>query len=76
VITQKASLAASPSPPGQSQAHAAKKHAVGGEGLASFALDHVSLECQLHVTCELVEGQLELDDDFCRLLLNISYHEC
>ena len=29
-----------------------KRCAVGGEGLANFALDHVSLECQLRFTCE------------------------
>ena len=26
-----------------------KPHAEGGEGLANFALNHISLECQLHV---------------------------
>ena len=40
--------------------HAAKRRAVGGEGLANFALDHVFLECQLHVTCEPVVCQFEL----------------
>ena len=43
------SLAASPSPPGRSSGRAAKPRAEGGEGLANIALDHVSLECQLHV---------------------------
>ena len=43
------SLAASPSPPGQSSGCTAKLYAEGGEGPANIALDHVSLECQLHV---------------------------
>ena len=48
------SLATSPSPPGRSSGRAAKPRAAkpraeGGEGLANIALDHVSLECQLHV---------------------------
>ena len=43
------SLAASPSPPGWSSGRVAKPHAEGGEGLANIALDHISLECQLHV---------------------------
>ena len=43
------SLAASPSLSGQSSGRAAKPRAEGGEGLANIALDHVSLECQLHV---------------------------
>ena len=56
------SLATSHSLPGQLQAHAAEPRAEGGEGLANIALDHVSLECQLHVqcTCEPVKFQLEL----------------
>jgi len=54
------SLAASPSPPGQSRGRTAKRRVVGGEGLANFALDHVFLECQLHVACEPVECQIEL----------------
>ena len=45
----KPSLAASPSPPDRSSGRAAKLRAEGGEGLANIALDHVSLECQLHV---------------------------
>ena len=53
------SLAASPSPPGRSRGCAAKRRVVGGEGLANFALDHVFLECQLHVTCEPVVCQFE-----------------
>jgi len=56
-----ASVAASPSPPGRSRA---KQRAVGGEGLANFALDHVFLECQLHVTCEPVECQIESRTSF------------
>ena len=43
------SLAASPSPPGRSSGRTAKPRVEGGEGLANIALDHVSLECQLHV---------------------------
>ena len=43
------SLATSPSPPGQLHAHTVKPCAEGGEGLANIALDHISLECQLHV---------------------------
>ena len=53
------SLAASPSLLGRSRGRAAKRRAVGREGLANFALDHVFLECQLHVTCEPVECQIE-----------------
>jgi len=45
------SLAASPCLPGQSQMHTAKRCAVG-KGLANFALNCVSLECQVHVTCD------------------------
>jgi len=56
---QTVSLAASPSPPGRSRWRAVKRRAVGGEGLANFALDHVFLECQLHVTYEPVECQFE-----------------
>jgi len=33
------SLAASPSPPGRSRAHAQRSRAEGGEGLANFAVD-------------------------------------
>jgi len=54
------SLATSSSPPGLSQACTVKQCVVGGEGLANFGLDHVFLESQLCVTCELVECQLEL----------------
>ena len=43
------SLATSPSLPGRSSGRAAKPRAEGGEGLANIALDHVSLDCQLHV---------------------------
>ena len=43
------SLATSPSPPGRSSGRVAKPRAEGGEGLANIALDHISLECQLHV---------------------------
>jgi len=53
------SLAASPSPPGRSQGRAAKRRAVGREGLANFALDQVFLECQLRVTCEPVKCQFK-----------------
>jgi len=35
----KLSLAASPSPPGRSGAHARRSRAEGGEGLANFAVD-------------------------------------
>ena len=49
-ITMADSLATSPSPPGQLHVHTAKPRAEGGEGLANIALDHVSLECQLHVS--------------------------
>jgi len=37
--------------------------------LTNFAIDHVCLECQLHVTCELVECQLavRVEDEFCFL---------
>ena len=35
------SLVTSPSPPGWSQGRVVKQRAVGGEGLANFALDHV-----------------------------------
>ena len=35
----RASLAASPSPPGRSRAHARQSRAEGGEGLANFAVD-------------------------------------
>ena len=43
-------LAASPSLPGWSSGRAVKQPAQGGEGLANIALDHISLECQLHVS--------------------------
>ena len=43
------SVAASPSLPGWSSGCMVKSCAEGGEGLANIALDHVSLECQLHV---------------------------
>ena len=36
---KQASLAASPSPPGRSRAHARRSRAEGGEGLANFAVD-------------------------------------
>ena len=39
----------SPSPPGWLYTHVAKPCAEGREGLANIALDHVALECQLHV---------------------------
>jgi len=52
------SLAASPSWPDRLQAHMVKQCAAGGEGLANFALDHASPECQAHVSCEPVECQL------------------
>ena len=61
------SLAASPSPPGRSRWRATKRRAVGGEGLANFALDHVFLECQLHVTCETGRVPVRVDDEFCTL---------
>jgi len=36
--------------------------------LANFALDNVFLECQLHVTCEPVECQIESrTNEFCTL---------
>lgn len=54
------SLPASPSPHGRSWGCAAKWRVVGVEGLAKFALNHVFLKCQLHVTCEQVECNFEL----------------
>jgi len=37
--------------------------------LANFTISLVFLECQLHVTCELVECQLavRVEDEFCVL---------
>ena len=58
-ISVQSSLAASPSLPGRSQGRTAERRPVGREGLANFALDHIFLECQLHVTCEPVECQFE-----------------
>jgi len=60
---QEASLSASPSLPGRSRGHAVKRRTVGGEGLANFALDHIFLEYQLHVTCVPVR----VEDEFCTL---------
>jgi len=57
------SLAAGLSRPGMSWVHMVKQCAVGGESLANFALDHVSLENQLRSTCE--PGRAE--DEFCIL---------
>ena len=61
-VISSVSLAASPPLPGWS--HACCE--VACNGLASFALNHVSLECQLHVTCEPVE-YLRVEDEFCIL---------
>ena len=45
-----------------------KWRVVGGEGLANFERDYVSLECQLCVTCEPVEcWPVTVDDEFCSL---------
>jgi len=60
-MTKQSSLAVSPSPP---QASMTKQHAVGGEDLANFTLNNISMECQLHLTSELVECQLEFEDEF------------
>ena len=48
------------------QEHVAKLCAEGGEGLANIALDHVSLDCQLHVH---VTGEVpaRVEDEFCTL---------
>ena len=48
-IIYESSLATSPSPPAGQAGARRSRRAEGGEGLANIALDHVSLECQLHV---------------------------
>ena len=40
-FVQKHSLAASPSPPGRSRAHARRSRVEGGESLANFAVDKI-----------------------------------
>ena len=38
-----------------------KPHAEGGEGLANFVLNHVSLECQLHVPKFCILGVIRME---------------
>ena len=39
-------------------------HEEGGEGLANFALNHVSLECQLHVPVDQCGVSVKVENEF------------
>ena len=68
------SLAASPSPPGRSRAHAWRSHAEGGEGLANFAVDKIFTDQSDHT--ETIRFNFIHDSSSCKQAARGSDQPC